>query len=130
VTEWDELVEDSRHRWEANALFWDDYMGDESNAFHRQIVRPATEELLAVEPEQTVLDIGCGNGNFSRRLAELGARVVGFDFSARMVERARQRSAEWRERICFRKLDATDYEALVQLGHERFILASRHRGSG
>jgi len=46
-------------------------MGDESNQFHRELIRPYTEKLLDIKEGQTILDIACGNGNFSRRLAEL-----------------------------------------------------------
>lgn len=39
-------VADSREAWEANAVFWDAAMGDASNAFHRQTVRPGVTDLL------------------------------------------------------------------------------------
>ncbi len=32
-------------------------MGDESNSFHREIVRPHTEELLEIKADDLVLDI-------------------------------------------------------------------------
>jgi 2-polyprenyl-6-hydroxyphenyl methylase/3-demethylubiquinone-9 3-methyltransferase len=38
------------------------------------------------------LDVGCGSGVFSRMLAEAGARVLGLDGSAAMVEAARTAS--------------------------------------
>ncbi len=50
----------SREIWDANAEFWDDYMGDESNFFHCDMVRPKTEELLEVAETDLVLDIACG----------------------------------------------------------------------
>ena len=39
-----------------------------------------------------VLDIGCGEGRFSRVLAGLGARVTGVDLAKPLVARARGRS--------------------------------------
>ena len=33
-------TEESKKIWEKNAQFWDDAMGDESNEFHREVVRP------------------------------------------------------------------------------------------
>lgn len=101
--------------WETNAEFWDAYMGDESNDFHRDLVRPHTEELLHICPGDLVLDIACGNGNFSQRLAEYGAAVVAFDYSANMIELAKKRRAAVLDRVDFRVCDATNYDELLKL---------------
>lgn len=107
--------------WEANAEFWDAFMGDESNEFHRQLVRPLTEALLAVRAGERVLDAACGNGNFSKRLAELGAVVTAFDYSPAMIELARKRRRQVLDRVDFAVCDAADYEALLALkGGEPF----------
>lgn len=116
MNQWQSLTEESRAKWGENAGYWDDYMGEESNRFHREIIRPKTEELLAVAPGQSVLDIACGNGNFSRRLAELGAEVTAIDYSTQMIERAKARSQKEAERIDCQVKDATDLESLLQLG--------------
>ena len=92
ASDWPELAGEAQKRWNRNAAFWDDYMGEQSNDFHNLLVRPAMERLLAVEPGDSVLDIACGNGNFSRFLAGLGARVTAIDGSSGMIERARARS--------------------------------------
>src|SRR5438128_9887050 len=88
--------------WDANAAFWDDYMGAEGNIFHRELVAPVAERLLALLPGETVLEIACGAGLFARRMAELGARVVATDFSAVFLERAKARTAPYADRIEFR----------------------------
>ncbi|RYQ48353.1 Methyltransferase domain-containing protein [Bifidobacterium pseudolongum subsp. globosum] len=41
-------TEESKKIWEENAQFWDNAMGDESNEFHREVVRPKVTELLSV----------------------------------------------------------------------------------
>ncbi|PKC90355.1 hypothetical protein APC1482_1366 [Bifidobacterium longum] len=42
-------TEESKKIWEENAQFWDNAMGDESNEFHREVVRPkVTERPFAV----------------------------------------------------------------------------------
>jgi demethylmenaquinone methyltransferase/2-methoxy-6-polyprenyl-1,4-benzoquinol methylase len=54
----------------------------------------------AVRPGDRVLDAACGTGDLAVAVAEAGAReVVGVDFSPRMLERARRKSAqiEWIE---------------------------------
>ncbi|MEH7225387.1 class I SAM-dependent methyltransferase [Bacillus sp. JJ1566] len=119
MSEWKELIQDSQERWEQNADHWDDYMGEESNRFHRELIRPYTEKLLNVKEDQTILDIACGNGNFSKRLAEIGANVVAFDYSAKMIERAKIRTKEYINQIDFKVIDATSYEQLSELGFEK-----------
>lgn len=101
--------------WEENAAFWDNYMGDESNDFHRDLVRPYTERLLDVKGGDLILDIACGNGNFSKRLADNGADVIAFDYSPRMVELAAKRRMNVQNKVRFNVCDATDYGALLKL---------------
>ena len=58
-----------------------------------QVEDVATDELR-LSPEQRVLDLGCGTGDDTRRLARLvapGGEVVGIDASAAMIEVARRR---------------------------------------
>ena len=43
-------TEESKKIWEENAQFWDNAMGDESNEFHREVVRPKVTELLSPNP--------------------------------------------------------------------------------
>jgi len=122
-SEWPELVTASQEIWEHNAAFWDDYMGDESNDFHNLLIRPATEKLLDVSPGDRVLDIACGNGNFSRRLADLGAAVTALDFSATMVARARARTGACADRISYLVADATDATQMEAFGVRAFDAA-------
>lgn len=119
MSEWKDLIEESKQRWEDNAYYWDDYMGDESNRFHRELIRPYTEELLQLENGSKVLDIACGNGNFSRRLIEMGAEVTAFDFSAHMIEKAKLRTPNT-DHIAYHVIDATDDESIIGLGKESF----------
>jgi 2-polyprenyl-3-methyl-5-hydroxy-6-metoxy-1,4-benzoquinol methylase len=113
------LVAVVRDIWDAKAAFWDERMG-EGNQFQLQLIGPAVERLLALRPEEHILDVGCGNGVTSRRLAHLGARVVAIDASARFLELARSRSQDLSDRIEYRLVDATDEAQLLALGEGRF----------
>src|SRR5918995_6626907 len=84
------LVPETQAIWDEKAAFWDERMG-EGNAFQQVLIGPASERLLAVRPNELILDVACGNGVFARRLAQLGAQVVATDFSARFLELARAR---------------------------------------
>lgn len=54
----------------------------------------ALEPWLHVSPGTLALDIGCGVGRWSRRLARAGATVTGIDHSPTMIAEARRRSAD------------------------------------
>jgi len=41
-----------------------------------------------------VLDVGCGTGNFSIKLAKLGCNVTGIDISDNMLNIARKRQVK------------------------------------
>lgn len=108
-------VNESLKAWEANAKFWDDCMGDESNQFHREVVRPKVNELLNIKADDYILDIACGNGNYSAYIAEQGADVVAFDYSKKMVALAQKRQAKYSNKIEFCVIDATNEQALLSL---------------
>ena len=101
-------TEESKKIWEENAQFWDNAMGDESNEFHREVVRPKVTELLSPNPADYILDIACGNGNYSSYLAQRGASVVAFDYSKKMIELAKRRQSQYAKQIEFCVADATD----------------------
>lgn len=108
--------------WNVNAQFWDERMG-EGNDFVEILIWPATVRLLDIKPGERVLDIACGNGLTSRKLARMGAKVKAFDFSEEMIRIARSRHEESGEAIEYSVLDATNEDALLALGHGRFDAA-------
>lgn len=51
---------------------------------------PFLERVLASGPSRRVLDLGCGTGEHSQRMAAAGFEVVGVDSSESMLEKARE----------------------------------------
>jgi 2-polyprenyl-3-methyl-5-hydroxy-6-metoxy-1,4-benzoquinol methylase len=118
-----DLNEETRNLWDQKAAFWDDRMGDSGNDFQRLLVAPASERLLNLQPGETVLEIACGNGVFTRRMAQLGVHVIATDFSEQFLERARARPSEYADCIEYHLLDATREDQIVALGKLRFDAA-------
>jgi SAM-dependent methyltransferase len=53
-----------------------------------------------------ILDFGCGNGFYSRRLAELGAKVLGIDTSADLIDMAKRNHGDKAEFVRFESPNA------------------------
>ena len=53
-------------------------------------------DLLNPQPGERILDVGCGDGALTERLASAGAYVVGVDASSDMVNAARRRGLDAR----------------------------------
>ncbi len=70
--------------------------------------RKYIEELLKPVPQGTVLDAGCGTGQFVQFLAERGDRYYGLDVSPTMIAVAEEKAECFRRRgaqICLRVYD-------------------------
>jgi trans-aconitate methyltransferase len=72
------------------AQTWDPETYGRSGAFVHQLAGGVVE-WLNPQPGERILDLGCGDGQLTQRLAATGARVTGADLSAEMVAAARAR---------------------------------------
>lgn len=74
---------------------WDPERYERVAAFVPALGAPLLE-LLAAKPGERVLDLGCGDGTLTERIAKAGARVVGVDASPEMVRAAEARGLDAR----------------------------------
>ena len=123
-----DLNRETREAWEMNAEVWDNRMADDGNDFFNILCWPALASFLtasttlstSLKPDSHILDIACGNGLTTRRLAELGAQVTAFDFSSNLIEKAKVRTARYASSITYHVIDATDESQLLSLGEGKY----------
>ncbi len=71
--------------------------------------QPSALALLGDLNGLSVLDLGCGEGHYTRLLKQLGAsQVLGVDLSSDMIELARQQERSHPLGIDYRVCDAAD----------------------
>jgi SAM-dependent methyltransferase len=72
-----------------SAQSWDPASYARNARFVSDLGSPAVE-LLAPQPGERILDLGCGDGALTSKLVELGCEVVGVDSSAAQIEAAKK----------------------------------------
>jgi trans-aconitate methyltransferase len=83
---------------------WNAKLYDDKHGF----VSKYGEDLLGwLDPVngERILDVGCGTGQLAAQIAQHGAKVTGFDYSAQMIEKARAAYPE----IPFDIMDARNF---------------------
>jgi SAM-dependent methyltransferase len=76
--------------WSTNASPWADAVRSNAIASRRLITDRAVLQAVLRHQPASVLDLGCGEGWLSRRLAERVGHVVGIDISPELIAQANE----------------------------------------
>jgi trans-aconitate methyltransferase len=75
---------------------WDTQAYEKNGAFVHGMAG-GVMDWLAARPGESILDLGCGDGQLTNRIAATGAIVVGVDSSSEMVAAAQSRGVDARQ---------------------------------
>jgi trans-aconitate methyltransferase len=85
---------------------WDSDQYDDSHDFVYEYGGDVVD-LLGPQPDEQILDLGCGTGHLTAEIADRAESVVGIDAAAEMVAQAREQYPD----LDFRQADAREFEA-------------------
>ncbi|MBN9099907.1 MULTISPECIES: class I SAM-dependent methyltransferase [unclassified Pseudonocardia] len=110
-TRWDRYWADIRDTGDHGDVLWDASTSDEAQRYL---------DLLAeyADPTLPVVDVGCGNGRFTRRIATRFDHTVGVDLSPHAVARAVRETPPGPRRVEYRNADMTEPGAGARLAAE------------
>lgn len=82
---------DALCKWVGSANAWILAQGETGDWSRRAVLDSALSNLLPDLAGKSVLDLGCGEGRYSRILKSKGADVIGIDPTPRFIEHAKER---------------------------------------
>jgi ubiquinone/menaquinone biosynthesis C-methylase UbiE len=101
---WDDGAEEFAGRFKRNEEF-----------FHKHVINPTLLNLLGDVKDKAVLDVACGEGHFSRKLAEQAKgdiQITGIDASKKLIDIAQKKNKPFSHCIRFLLGDASRLDQL------------------
>lgn len=80
----------SKTSWGNVAAWYGEHL-EGGDTYHAKVVAPNLMRLVAPREGKRILEIGCGEGYFTRLFAEAGATVTGADIAPELIEAAQAR---------------------------------------
>lgn len=114
----------SKEKWEKVADWWFEETKN-GDLYQNTIVVPYLDQLLEIRKSEKVLDIACGGGFYSIKMAGAGANVTAFDFCEKLINKAKEQTKEKKlpGRIDYLVIDACDPVQLSQIDDNAYDAA-------
>ncbi len=78
--------------WGKVADWYNNLLEEGSDTYQEKIILPNLLRVLAPQKGEEILDVGCGQGYFSRALAKQGASILGIDLGNELIKFAKEQA--------------------------------------
>ena len=105
--------------WSAVADWYDTYLEVTPDSYQAMVIAPNLLRVLALKKGETIIDVACGQGYFTRTFLEAGANAVGADISKELIATAKKRAPKIdfhvapAHKLAFAKNDSFDVATIV-----------------
>jgi ubiquinone/menaquinone biosynthesis C-methylase UbiE len=106
------MESEDRRLWNEAAESWVDFVRSGKNHYSEYLNGPALKRMIGEVGGKKVLDVGCGEGCFSRFFAKQGARVTGVDLSDALIKAAKEEEERRALGVKYFVADAADLSML------------------
>lgn len=80
--------------WGKVANWYDSMLEKDDDSFQSRVILPNLMRAMSLEKNQVVLDLACGQGFFSRVIAEKGVKVIASDISSELISLAKKHATK------------------------------------
>ncbi len=109
-----------------NVAEWYHETVEDRASYQRDLIMPNLMRIIEVKRGQKILDLGCGEGLFTRRFAKAGAEVTAIDVALPLVEIAKRAAAMESEHYAFQPRffvsDATSIPAVADASQDIVVI--------
>lgn len=88
---------------------WYKFLGKDYQTLLNNLIFPEILKMMEIKPKEQILEIGCGEGQLSRLLAESGANVIGID-SSNIISKAITSENNQSLNISYHKTNIEDFK--------------------
>ena len=79
--------------WGEVSDWYNNYLETDKDSYQEKVIAPNVLRILDVKKGDSILDLACGQGFFSRKFFEKGALVSGVDISPELIAKAKKYQA-------------------------------------
>jgi len=101
-----------KEEWRKNAQFWIKILSQKLDPFREEITHKAILKFFKNKKKLKVLELGCGEGTLSRKVAKMGHQVFALDQAEKLIEKAKKEEEKKPLGIKYFCKDATDLSFL------------------